>query len=84
MRKRKRRKNKINIEKPIFKLTREQFEKHKFKDKTGKPVQIGDTLVNNFGDRFVIKYDNLSDEVALSGHCWGCNINAINMLKRIE
>jgi len=84
MRKRKRRKNKIIEKKPIFKLTIEQFEKYKFKDRANKPVQIGDILINDFGVRFSIKYNVKYNEVTLNGYCWDCNLNVIKMLRRIE
>lgn len=84
MRKRKRRKNKLNIEKPIFKLTKEQFELCRFRDKAGKSVQIGDSLINDFGVKFFVKYFKQCNEVILSGYCMDCNLNAIRRLRRIE
>lgn len=70
--------------KPVFKLTKKQFELRNFKDKKRYPVQIGDHLKNDYEVEFIVNYNKRCDEVTLSGYAYDtCNLNSIYFLRRI-
>ena len=68
---------------PFFKLTKKQFEKREFKDKEGKPVQIGTALINDYGSEFKIVC-SVDDEVTMTNKDeWReFNLDSIQRLRR--